>query len=42
VGCGDDTVSEVAENLRHAAQRCTQHSAVTLRVRPMEDLPSTA
>jgi hypothetical protein len=41
VGCGDDTASEVAENLRRVAQRCAQRPAVTLRVRPMEDLPST-
>jgi hypothetical protein len=41
VGCEDDTASEVAGNLRHVAQRCAQRPAVTLRVRPMEDLPST-
>jgi hypothetical protein len=40
VGCDDDTASEVAENLRRVAQRCAQRPAVTLRVRPLDDLPS--
>lgn len=39
VGCEDDTVSDVAENLRQVAQRCAQRPAATLRVRQLDDLP---
>jgi len=41
VGCGADTASEVAENLRRVAQRCAQRPAVTLRVRTLDDRPSS-
>jgi len=39
VGCEDGTASEVTENLRQVAQKCAQRPAVTLRVRPLDDLP---
>jgi hypothetical protein len=35
----DDTVSEIAGNLRRVAQGCAQHPGVTLRVRTMDDQP---
>ena len=37
VGCDDDTVSDVLENLRQIAQKCAQRPAVTLRVRTMDE-----
>lgn len=39
LGCVDDTVSEVAGNLRRVAQGCAQRPGVTLRVRTMDDQP---
>ena|SRR6185437_1971778 len=39
IGCEDGTASEVTENLRQVAQKCGQRPAVTLRVRPLDDLP---
>ena len=40
VGCEDDTVSAVTENLRYVAQKCAQRPTVMLKVWPMDDLPS--
>jgi hypothetical protein len=37
VGCDDDAVSNVLENLRRVAQKCTERPAVTLSVRIMDE-----